>query len=264
MRRIYCTFGGVAYDATLQRIAEDGPRFGADAVWIYDEPWLMGTRFYRDHHYMWEHPGWRGQKLGWGWYAWKPAVILHALNHAAQGDVILWTDGDTFPIADFSMLYDACVREAGFFCFAAEGCSDRQWVKRDVWEAVYPLDAKSGTLVLDSQHATARFMLFEKGRSAVKMFLEEWQDLCTTKWLATRGPSISGPEFPGFEENRGDQSCFSLLCHKYGIPLHREADAFGNNSQRDRELYGQLFEQRYCAGNRADLSGSKYRRGPGI
>jgi hypothetical protein len=267
MRKIYCTFGGVSYDATLQHIAEDGPRFGADEVWIYDEPWLMGTRFYRDHSYMWEHPGWRGVKIGFGWYCFKAYTILHALSHMQKGDVCLWTDADTFPIADFSMLYGACVREAGFFCFAAEGCSDRQWVKRDVWEAVYPqarLEATGAEISLDSQHATARFMLFEKGKAAVRTFLEEWQDLCTTKWLATRDPSISGPEFPGFEENRGDQSIFSLLCHRYGIPLHREADGFGEGSQRDRELYGQLFQQIYCAGNRADLSGSKYRRGPGI
>ncbi len=112
---------------------------------------------------------------------------------------------------------------------------------------------------------TSSIHRFQKGNCAVRTFLEEWQRLCTTKWLATRDPSITGPEFPGFEQNRGDQSIFSLLCKKYGIPLHREADEFGNNSERDRDLYPeQLFRQIGCVGNRLDLSGSKYRRGPGI
>ncbi len=86
---------------------------------------------------------------------------------------------------------------------------------------------------------------------------------CTTPPLTTRDPSAL-PEYERFIENRGDQSIFSLLCHKYGLPLHREADAFGESSDKDRELYGQLFVQEYCAGDRNDLSGSKYRRGPGL
>lgn len=267
MKRIVVSFGGAAYDATLQRIAEDAPRFGADETWIFDEPFLMATDFYRDHIYMWEHPGHRGQRIGFGWYCWKSFCILHAMKHMEKGDVLLWLDADTFPIADFSMLYDACQRESGFFCFAAEGVNDRHYVKRDVWEAVYTqarLECTGEHFTLDSQHATARFMLFEKGKAAVKTFLEEWRDLNVTKWLATRDPSVTGPEFPGFVENRGDQSIFSLLTHKYGLPLHREADEFGEGSQRDRELYGMVFRQIGCRGNRADLSGSKYRRGPGI
>lgn len=267
MKKVLMTFSGAAYDATTELMVRDGQKFGADEIVVMDDRWLMGTRFYRDHIYMWEHPGHKGQRWGFGWYCWKSYAILHVMQHYPAGTVICYLDADTFPIADFSMLFDACVREHGFFCFAAEGCRDRQWVKRDVWEAVYPqsrLEATGAAIDLDSQHATARFMLFEKGKNGVKMFLEEWQDLCTTKWLATRDPSISGPEFPGFEENRGDQSIFSLLTHRYGIPLHREADGFGEGSQRDRELYGQIFQQIYCQGNRADLSGSAYRRGPGI
>ena len=118
--------------------------------------------------------------------------------------------------------------------------------------------------LVDTQHATARFMLFEKplpGESCACDFLADWERLCCIPGLTTRDPSKRA-EFPGFEENRGDQSIFCLLCLKYGIPLHREADAFGEGSSKDRDLYGQLFRQEYCAGNRNDLSGSKYRRIP--
>ncbi len=92
-------------------------------------------------------------------------------------------------------------------------------------------------------------------------FLGQWEHFCCIPGLTTRDPS-KNPEFTGFEENRGDQSILSALAHKYNLPLHREADGFGENSQLDRDLYGQIFEQVYCAGDRNDLSGSKYRRGP--
>ncbi len=274
MHKVVVTFSGAAYNATTKLIVEEAPRFGADEVWVYDEPWLMKQPFYENHKYMWEHPGHQGHRWGFGWYCWKSYVIQHAmaniaageLNNRDAGGVICWLDADTYPIADFSMLFDACVRERGFFCFEATGCVDQQWVKRDVWEAVFPeaLSPSLGCPMQQWQHATARFMLFQRGQPGVAKFLEDWQRFNVQKWLATRDPSVSGPEFPGFEENRGDQSIFSLLTHQYCLPLHREADEFGNGSQKDRELYPQLFKQVYCQGNRMDLSGSKYRRGPGI
>lgn len=279
-RNYYVTFGGAAYDATLARIASQAkPLGGVDDVWIYDEPWLAAQPFRQQNKWAWDHYGHNGNKYGHGWYVWKPHVIRRAMEHLQPGDVLLYTDADTFPIADFRMLFDACRREGGIFVFEATGCSNRQWVKRDVWEAVFPAlgaDLQPHAmphvnLVLDSQHATARFMLFEKQRhpdqepkrcmEVAETFLAEWESLCCVPGLTTRDPS-KRPEFPGFEENRGDQSIFSLLCLKYGLPLHREADAFGEASDKDRELYGQLFEQIYCQGDRNDLSGSKYRRIP--
>lgn len=285
MRNVYVTFSGAAYDATTKQIAEKAPKLGADAVFVYDDRWLMHQPFRKENDWAWRHPGHSGHKYGFGWYCWKPYVILHAMKFLKPGDCLLFTDADTFPVSNFSMLFDACRREGGIFAFEATGCSNRQWVKRDVWEAVFAemlepvyfdrdIESQRGIILkaldqkLDTQHATARFMVFEKGAVrhrerglTPEFFLSEWNRLCTTPGLTTRDPS-SRPEFPGFEENRGDQSIFSLLCLKYELPLHREADEFGNGSNKDRELFGQLFVQRYCAGDRNDLSGSRYRSGP--
>lgn len=258
MNNVICTFGGRAYDATIARIVTDGPRFGAREVFVYDEPWLMHTQFYRDNQWAWKHPGHGGHKYGFGWYIWKPYVIRYAMRVMKPGDCLLWLDADTYPIADFSMLFPACKDEGGICAFEATGCTNRQWCKRDVWDAVFPEDP----FLLDTQHATARFIVVEKGAPRVDEFLAEWERINCIPGVTTRDPSTSGREFPGFEENRGDQSVFSLLCLKYGLKLHREADAFGNGGDKDRELYGQIFEQKYCQGNRNDLSGSKFRRGP--
>lgn len=262
MNRFLVTFGGAAYDATIAKIAE-ATRFGVREVWIYDEPWLMAQNFYRANKWAWEHPGHKGVKIGFGWYIWKPFVIRHAMRFCKPGDVLMWCDADTYPIADLTPVYDLCVREGGFWLTEAMGCSNRQWVKRDIWETVFP----HGDYTLDSPHATARFMAFQAGAicrehgTTPEIFLSEWERLCCIPGLTTRDPS-KRPEFEGFEENRGDQAVFSALVHKYQLPLHREADAFGEASMLDRDVYGQIFRQEYCQGNRADLRGSKYRRGP--
>ena len=252
--RVYVTFGGRAYDATLERIDRDGVNFGADDVWVYDDAWVEKTTFRKTYHAHWEHPGFNGVKYGYGWYCWKPFIIDHALSRLASGDLLLYTDGDTYPIADFSRLYEHCICEEGFFLFEATGCSNRQWVKRDCLEIVDP----SHFIDLDSQHATARFMVFQKGKPGVHSFLHNWLRFVTDIRCVTRDPSVLGPEHSGFTENRGDQSVFSVLAQLYKIPLHREADAFGANRDKDWDLYPQLFEQVYCQGDRTDLSGSRF------
>src|SRR6185369_13329753 len=270
MKRYYVTYGGIAYDRTIQEIVNRAPFLGADEVWVYDDAWLETTEFRQQNAWAWDHPGHKGQKYGGGWYVWKAFVIREAMKHLADGDILLYTDADTYPIADFSCLYDYCESHPilskhgpsmadGFFLFEASGCKDRQWVKRDVWQAVWPSCNPIGAL--HSQHATARFMLFQKGVPAVARFLADWERLCCVPGLTTRDPSAE-LEYDGFEENRGDQSIFSLLTHKYNLPLHREADEFGRSSPLDWDLYPELFRQEYCQGDRRDLSGSKFRRIP--
>lgn len=258
MRKIYLTFGGFAYDQTVQHIVARGPGFGADEVWVYDDAWLETTEFRQKNRALWDHPGFCGSKYGYGWYCWKPYVILHAMSRLEVGDVLLYTDGDTYPIADFGCLFDYCVRENGFFLFAADGCHNRQYVKRDCFEIIDPMH----TVDVDSQHATARFMLFEKGRPNVDRFLLDWVRFVTDPRCPTRDRSVLAPEYEGFEENRGDQSVLSLLAHLYKLPLHREADGFGVGVDRDRDLYPQLFEQTYCHGDRTDLRGSQFANVP--
>lgn len=254
MRKVYVTFGGRAYDETLEKIAERAVPMGADEVWIYDDAWLEKQEFRQINKWAWDHPGKDGVQYGYGWYCWKPFIIWHALSRLSFGDVLLWTDGDTYPIANFTRLFDYCVNEGGFFVFAAEGCTNRQYVKRDIFQVIDP----NNEISPDTLHATARFMLFQKGRWAVDQFLMEWLVYATNRLLPTRDRSMLAPETVGFLENRGDQSVFSLLVQKYGLPLHREADGFGENADRDWDLYPQLFEQKYCQGHRQDLSGSRF------
>lgn len=255
MKKIYITFAGQAYDATIQHIAEDGQRFGADEVKIYDDLWLSKQDFYTlpSNRWLWKCLDSNGVNRGFGWYAFKPFIILHALeNFCEPGDIVMYTDGDTYPIADFSMLYDECRKIGGIMLFRADGCVNRQWVKQDCWAAMGQFDADR-----HSQHTVARFMLFEKGPWRTQQFLMEWLTYCLNPNANTTAKSVLCGELPGFEEHRSDQSILSLLAIKYGIRLYREADEFGEASQDDRELYPRLFTQEYGHGPKGIL-GSRF------
>lgn len=258
MRKIYITFSGRAYDETTAHIVQRAPQMGADEVWVYDDLWLMGQEFYKLNHWLWDHHGDRdNHKRGFGWFAWKPFIILDALSRLADGDIVLFTDADTYPIENFSVLYEECVRNNGFMLFAAQGLPNEHWVKRDC----FVIMGQDVPRYRFCQAGVARFMLFQKGSWSVQQFLMEWLTYCVNPLATTFDPSAILPEYPELKEHRTEQAIMTLLAHKYGQKLYREACEFGEGHTEDTDLYPTLFKQVYASGTR-DLTGSKYRRGP--
>lgn len=230
------TFSGAAYDATTRLITDRGRSLGADQILVYDDRWLMGHDFYQRNPWLWEHP----HKRGFGWYAWKPLIIVDALNRMHDGDTVLYIDADTVPIASFKCLFTACDKtETGIFLFASENHVQYHWCKRDCYVVMGQDDSK----YYNVQAGVARFMLFQKGSWIAQQFLTEWLSYVVNPFANTFDPSVLRPELLGFIEHRAEQAIMTNLAHRYGLPLHREACAAGNYTMRDRELYGQLFEQ---------------------
>lgn len=238
MRRVYVTFGGRPYDATTRMIVDGAPRCGADEVRVYDDRWMLGEPFYEQNRWLWDHP----HKRGFGWYAWKPYVIWHALSTLEDGDVVLYTDADTVPIGDLGVLYERCVADGGIMLFAAENHSHVRWCKRDCFVVM----AQDEDRWRHVQAGVARFMLFRRGPWRTTQFLMEWIAYCVNPRANTFDPSVLAPEVEAFVEHRAEQAILTNLAHKYGLKLYREPCEGGNagmGSTRDRDLYGQLFSQ---------------------
>jgi hypothetical protein len=275
MRRIYCTFSGSMYDQTTQRIVEDAPKFGVDEVRVYDDRWLMDQEFYHLNRWIFDLKS-RNEHRGFGWYCWKPFVILTEMERAQwipqwtpdpsgpeanHAPVILFTDADTYPIGDLTPLFQRCKDEDGIMLFAAEGWTQGQSTKRDCMIAMgCDTDrVRHAASYRCRQHATARFALFEVGNWRAKQILMEWLAYCLNPLCVGLEPSVLSPEYPEYQEHRSDQSILTDLAHKYGVRLYREADQFGDGTDRDRDLYGTMFHQIGCYDQPRTLNGSKYR-----
>ena len=243
MRRMYVTFSGSNYDETTRRIVDDAPKFGADEVRVYDDEWLTEQPFRQLNAWLWDHP----HKRGFGWYAWKPFIILDALSKAQDGDVVLFTDADTYPVHDLTALFEICARD-GAMLFEASAWMNRQWCKRDCYVILAQDEAKYH----DSKAGVARFMLFQKGPWKPYQFLIEWFTYCVNPLATTFDPSILKEELSGFREHRTEQAILTLLAHKYGYKLHREACEAGAGAPNDWELFPVLFHQR----NMSDVPGA--------
>jgi hypothetical protein len=260
MRKIYITFSGSVYDEITKKIVTDGPKLGADEVWVYDDVWLTHHDFYKQNKWLWDHP----HKRGFGWYAWKPLIILDALSKLDYGDIVLFTDADTYPVRDISVLFNICDKE-GLMLFEVTGESNRTWCKRDCFIVMGQDEAKYH----DSQAVVARFMLFKKGDWQAYQILSEWLAYCVNPRANTFDPSILGPELKGFKEHRCEQAILGLLAHKYNCRLYREACEIGEISNKDRDLYEQLFSQVNLWNKKNDdiaitapINGSRYRNVP--
>lgn len=252
MRKVYITFSGDKYHNTTEQIVDRGPKMGADEVWVYDDVWLREKRpeYVKQNEWLFKHPTNTGRFFepgprGVSWFSWKPLIILDALDRLAPGDLVLFTDADTFPVANFSVVFDQAVKDGGIMLFSAVGCAHDRWCKRDCF-AVMGQDEDRWRHV---QHAVARFMVFQKPEHPTAHrpmhLLWEWFTYCLNPLATTFDvPSKLGlPEYPEFWEHRCEQAILTNLAHKYGFKLYREACEYGNSVDNDKDLYLQLFSQ---------------------
>jgi len=235
MKKVYITFGGNIYDDTTRIIVQDGIKFGADEVKVYDDVWLMKQPFFEQNKWLWEHP----HKRGFGWYCWKPFIIYHALQNLQDGDIVLFTDADCYPVSDLNVLFNQCDKDGGVMLFAANGQTHSYWCKKDC----YIVMGQNNPKYYNVQAGVARFMLFQKGKWKATQFLMEWLTYCVNPLATTFDKSILAAEAPEFIEHRTEQAIMTSLAHKYGLKLYREACEAGNKYSFDKELYSQLFTQ---------------------
>ena len=223
MKKLLIAFSGKRYDATTKLIVENGPKCGVDEVRIYDDRWLIDQHpefiearkdLFYDAEGKWTR--------GFGWFCWKPFVILDALERFCNdGDVVMYTDADCYPMNDLTPFYDHADKH-GVMLFAAAGFKQGHWCKRDC-------DDEMGMSFREKQAGNARYMLFKKGATVHKEnviggdvrdeILKPWLHYASIKKATTFEKSEN--EYPDLQQHRCEQAILTNLAHWYGIPLHR-------------------------------------------
>ena len=252
MKRWCVTFAGAGYDETVSKIVEDAPRFGADETLVYDDLWLRHHPFYELNRWIFDFVPNRCV----GFCSWKPLLILETFKRAADGDVVLYTDGDCFPVGSMIPLFDIAERE-GVWLARASAHQNRPWCKRDAYVI---LGQDDDPKYIDMAAGCARYCAFQKGPWMPFQLLAEWMTYSVNRLATTKSPSKLGPEHEGFYENRDEQAILTLLAHRYGIPLYREACDAGNEwIGRQPGEYGQVFQQVHQGGKHHPPTGSRFR-----
>jgi hypothetical protein len=264
MSNILITFGGRAYDRHTSRLMEALAEGGVsgDAVdshiLVYDDRWLMAQPFYKQNIGMFT----RTPQHGFGFCCWKPFIIQHALsNYAALGDVVMYLDGDCYPINQIGTLFEMAETD-DIVLFEEQGCINKTWIKADCFIAMGAEPSAH-----EAQHACGRCQLFRYGSWRNDQFLQEWLTYSLNPrcmFHEGSGDLLKKFDDETFIRNSCEQSVLSLLAHKYGIPLHRNPDQSGwpiawDGKYKPGDTYGQLFLQDGARGNTRDLIGSRWR-----
>ena len=246
-KRILVSFRDDRHQTTGERLRREALDFEIfDEIRILTEEDL-GSDF-RERFGPYLVPGSRG----FGYYSWKPQVILRALDDCEDGDLVHWLDiGSVLNAKRTNRLLkyfeEAHTSPSGILAFSApeyprwllnprkagKEMLEYQWTKGDIFDACDSRDRK------DVTHTTqiATGAIFLRNSSTTRSFIERWlQAIWSDPTLVDDSPSRAD-NFPGFVENRHDQSVFSVLAKLEGISLRpwSETDFI---TERTRSLPG--------------------------
>ena len=161
---------------------------------------------------------------GYGYWCWKPQIVLQILREMDIGDIVLYADvGCHLNPKGLSRLreYFELAKKHGIVAFQSRTngsqpkhfLKDREWCKGDLLEF---FGVRNDHSVIETGQLGGTAFLVCKKQETEEFFIEFRNFFYDHFNLCDDSPSIT-ENLSGFVENRHDQSVFSLLGKKYGI-----------------------------------------------
>ena len=198
-----------------------------DEIKIHDESKLCKRFFdkYRSHLSL-------GSR-GFGYWCWKPQIILQLLNEIEENDYLQYTDigchlnPNGIDRLDYYFKMAQASR-TGVFAFKSiapkyplihDGrrlldLDEYKWTKGDLFDY---FNVRENKKITHTQSYGATNLFLKKSEKSVK-FIEKWLDVINFNFSLIDDSCSKSPNLPGFIEHRHDQSIFSILCKVNNIP----------------------------------------------
>ncbi len=219
-KKYFCSFADSRMKRTLDRVKKQAKGMGYfDEIFVHTEDDLE-----KDFKILFKKKLVKGTR-GFGYWVWKPQVILQVLSQMNDGDVLLYMDaGCHLNKNGVKRLDEYCERarmsEKGLCIFQEALPADNPnlqiyysalekfFTKGDLFEYCGVRDRKD---IYDTGQIAATAFVIKKCKGSEEL-ITDWLSVFQKNFsLADDSRSIS-PNFEGFIEHRHDQSIFSLLC----------------------------------------------------
>lgn len=207
MRVLVATFASEQYAGAAALLRHTALRNGgADGVYVFGPGDLPASSI--DH-----------TARGYGWWGWKPLVILKVLQHVNDGDMVVYCDA---AIGIESPLQQVVknARDVQLFGLSGE-YPNRAWTRKRVFEL---MDCNA-TEYWDAQQVNAAIQVYRKTEAAMR-FVREYAEWCSRLEVIADGPP-NEINFPEFRDHRHDQSVLSLLSVKHGLDVADDPTQYG-------------------------------------
>jgi hypothetical protein len=174
---------------------------------------------------------------GYGYWCWKPEIIMNILDKIENGDCLLYIDAGCYLnihgkkrlLEYFNLLK---LQDKGVIAFQAvepnkensnlkydgrklRNLKNYKWIKGDTLDY---FNVRDNNFIINSQEIAGGIFLIKKCEKSIAI-IKEWKKIIHTRFdLITDAPSTS-PNLPGFIENRHDQTIWTLLCLKHNLKI---------------------------------------------
>lgn len=213
-----CSFGDSRYKESRNRLQEQAEDFNLfETIHLYDE-YDLPDSFQQDFQTQLNT-----NVRGFGYWVWKPRIILDTLSEINDGDVLLYVDmGCHLNSRGEKKLLDywqeTKKNKSGFLVSQLEDFSKEcYWTKGDLLDYFQVRGIKD---MFSPQYQSG--VIFVRKEPSTVALIQNWLDLYYKDFhLLDDSPSVSLNE-KGFVEHRHDQSALSLLLKRHGtsvIPL---------------------------------------------
>jgi hypothetical protein len=216
MKRWLITFGSEGYERGLQQLDESA------------RPYFDEVRCYRhfdiDQEFRRRHERHFADGRGYGYWIWKPYLLLKTMEHMADGDIVMYCDALMTFIDDPAPLFQIVQENSGILLFnqKREGHKNFRFTRADT----FSLMGLDGPEYINGDNLNAAFMLYQKVPRAIA-FIEEWMTWISNYQVVADTSNIAGENHPDFFAHRHDQSILSLLAQKHELRTFIDISQWG-------------------------------------
>ncbi|GHV05104.1 hypothetical protein AGMMS50229_07620 [Campylobacterota bacterium] len=221
-KKYLCAFGDSRLGKSIGRFRTQAKKMNMHNTYIYTEHEL-DSEFYA-------HFADKFKLRGFGYWCWKPQVILQTLAQMNDGDILLYADigchlnpnglkrlDEYFDMTNSS--------PSGLLAFQMDRYLEKIWTKGDLFDYFSLRDNEN---IYNTGQILSGVIFVKKCASALTL-IKSWQQVYYDNWiLVTDAPSHT-PNFEGFIENRHDQSVFSILAKLNQAPVLSEREIWASN-----------------------------------
>ena len=186
-----------------------------------------------DRNFRSENQGILKERRGVGYWLWKPYFVDRLIWTMSETDVLFYADAGSYFVKRMDPIFEAIQKDSnGVLAFnMSGGHTEKHWTKRDVFRTI---GAETPDYT-DTPQRMASFMVF-RGTAFAKALVREYLNLCCNPHLVTDDTNVDGWVEPGFQDNRHDQSIWSVLTKKHRVATLPDPTQWGLHHKETTEV----------------------------
>jgi len=232
MKKVICSFANKQFSPALKRLEGQ-----INKISFFDEYFLFNEHDL-DNEFKNEYKDILiDGSRGYGYWVWKPYIILKTLEQLDEGDTLLYIDagchinyrGKKRFAKYYKLLNESRIGIIAFqltldqlayssikkFITIKDYFLERNWTKGDLLDY---FNVRENSDITDSPQILSGIILLRKSEETVS-FISKWMKVYVDNFQLINDSLSNSNNLNGFLQNRHDQSVFSILCKLHHVDL---------------------------------------------